>query len=134
MKRKLYQIIAAKISAADRGSESAKDDLNWISRNLLPHGSGFDNGTSIATISTSQKIRFETSFHHMNDAGFYDGWTDHEIIIVPSFVHGFEMRVLGRDRNMVKDYIAEVFSSLLNDEYEEKWDKATGSTFIRVTG
>jgi len=85
------------------------DILDDIEENL-PSGSGFDCGTKIdRERSTSERIILSTSFHHMNDVGMYDGWTEHEIRIVPSLFLGFEIKVGGRDRNQIKEYIADTF-------------------------
>lgn len=80
----------------------------------LPRGSGFDAGTKIDRDSDPEKIRFTTSFHHMNDGGYYDGWTEHVVTISPSFQHLFDVKVSGRDRNQIKDLIATVFRCELN--------------------
>src|ERR1700733_9988314 len=53
---------------------------------LLPSGSGFDNGTKLDTIaSNAEKLVFTTAFHHMNENGYYDGWTEHTVYVTPSF-------------------------------------------------
>lgn len=57
---------------------------------------------------------FETSVHHMNPDGYYDGWTEHTVTVTPSFIGRFDLKVSGRDRNGIKDYIAEVFGSVLS--------------------
>lgn len=83
-------------------------------QSLLPSGSGFDAGTQIdLERSTPEKIVFNTSFHHMDEAGFYSGWTEHDVTVLPSFVHGLDIRVSGRDRNGIKDYIAEAMHHVL---------------------
>jgi hypothetical protein len=46
----------------------------------------------------------------MNEGGYYDGWTEHQVIITPSLQHGFDVRVTGQDRNEIKDYLAELFT------------------------
>src|SRR5689334_20304154 len=52
----------------------------------LPSGSGIDSGTKIdLERSTSARVVLTFSYHHMNDCGMYDGWTDHSAIITPSF-------------------------------------------------
>jgi hypothetical protein len=81
----------------------------------LPSGSGFDNGSEFSfDESRPDKLIFTTSFHHMNDLGSYCGWTDHRIILTPSFIHGFEMKVTGPDKRQIKDYIAQCFSEALD--------------------
>jgi hypothetical protein len=83
----------------------------------LPSGSGFNSGTRFDfDTSTPEKLVFVTSFHHMNEAGYYDGWTEHKVIVTPSLAHGFTLKVSGRDRNQIKDYIGEVFNHALRSD------------------
>ena len=49
-----------------------------------------------------------TSFHHMDEWGGYDGWTDHDIFISASFIDPEITSISGRDRNDIKDYIAQL--------------------------
>lgn len=82
---------------------------------FFPHGSGFDTGTRLDwDKSTGERLVFSTAFHHMNEGGFYDGWTEHEIIVTPSLELGFHLRVTGRNKNDIKEYIAEMFSEILS--------------------
>lgn len=91
-----------------------EDRLDELVREYLPSGSGFDNGTKLNyDRSTPDKLVFETSFHHMNNHGGYDGWTEHVVIVRPSLAHGFVVDVTGRDRNDVKTYIVETFNHVL---------------------
>lgn len=85
------------------------DDLIYKMCKLLPHGSGIDAGSQLLREEcTPVKIVIKADFHHMNEGGFYDGWTEHKIIITPEF-GGFHMKVTGRDRNMIKDYLHQTF-------------------------
>jgi hypothetical protein len=85
-----------------------------------PSGSGWDNGTKIdLELSRKEKLVFKGSFHHMNEHGYYDGWTDHFIVVKPSLAFGFELSITGRDRNEIKDYLSDVFYSWLREEIEE---------------
>ena len=78
----------------------------------LPSGSGFDMGTELLQDeSTNRKIVFKTSFHHMDEYGGYDGWTEHKVIITPAF-GGFHVKVTGRNKNGIKEYIADCFYSI----------------------
>jgi hypothetical protein len=45
----------------------------------------------------------------MHDSGMYDGWTEHTIVLTPSFLGHFDMRISGHNRNEIKDYIADTF-------------------------
>ena len=81
----------------------------------LPSGSGFDSGSKLDESSTPNKLVFSTAFHHMDEAGYYDGWTEHKVIVTPTF-GGIDVRVTGKNRNQIKEYISEVFYSLLQEE------------------
>lgn len=109
---------------------------------LLPHGSGFDSGTKVnLEASHSDKLVFETSFHHMTDSGFYDGWTEHTVTVIPAFIGDYHIRVSGRNVNDIKEYIGEEFEHLLHLDitYElfleqfpqfrivHKWENSDGS-------
>lgn len=77
----------------------------------LPHGSGLDNGVTFDREASSQdRLVFHTSFHHMDEHGYYDGWTDHTIIATPSFISGFQIDIKGKNRNDIKDYLHQLFS------------------------
>lgn len=89
---------------------------NLVQRHM-PSGSGFDSGTALDfDASHADKLVFHTSFHHMNEAGYYDGWTAHKITITPSLSFGFHVRVSGRNRNDIKDYISECFANALRTD------------------
>jgi hypothetical protein len=93
--------------------------LTAIAKNALPRGSGFDSGTKIvAEKCTEEKLVLTTAFHHMDTNGFYDGWTEHTVTVTPSFIGGFNIKVSGRDRNNIKDYIAETLRHALDQPYE----------------
>lgn len=78
----------------------------------LPHGSGLDNGVSLQLVeSSSKKIIFTFSYHHLNENGYYDGWTEHKLIVTPSF-QGFDLLITGNDKNDVKDYLYDVFNEV----------------------
>lgn len=127
----LYRVIAGAIGAAKRCQtrafdgdnpgvrhwtevfESHESRLESIARELLPSGSGIDSGTAIdREKSTENRIVLGTSFHHMTD-GMYDGWTEHEIIVTPSLVNSIDVRVTGRNRNDIKDYLSDLFADVL---------------------
>lgn len=117
---KTYQIIA---HALDTLKGSAVDHIKaaWQERlekalETMPSGSGFDHGTKLDDSSTPDRLVFLTAFHHMTEHGYYSGWTEHKVIVIPDFVHGIALRVTGRDRNEIKGYIAETFQHALTCE------------------
>lgn len=98
-----------------------RDLIDRIDLNCLPHGSGFDNGSNVAIeSSTRDRIVINTAFHHMSEHGFYSGWTDHKVIVTPCF-SVINIRVTGRDRNGIKDYIADVFRDALRADCSEQY-------------
>lgn len=130
----LYRAIASEVSRLDSPTwgANAKEAIETLTRDFLPSGSGFNNGTKFDfDRSKRSKLVFHTSFHHMDENGYYDGWTDHTVTITPSF-DGIEVKVSGRNRNDIKDYIADEFALLLEDvkvrfsllESEARWTVA----------
>lgn len=121
----VYQRIANALHASATCEASGNIDwrdkwrnrLDAIERDILPSGSGFDSGSQIDRDSTNKRIVIDTAFHHMNENGYYDGWTHHKVIITPCLSHGFELRITGRDRNAIKEYIADCFYHVLRQEY-----------------
>lgn len=98
--------------------EIARDQLI---KSFMPSGSGFDNGTSFNDVlSSPERLVFNVSFHHMNERGAYDGWSHHTVVVTPSLVHGFTVRVTGRDRSNIKEFIAESFISELTKEIVDR--------------
>lgn len=123
---KLYRAMAAKLSAIRNCKASG--NAEWEHRHgealsamveLLPSGGGIDNGTKLdVDACTETKIVLSCGFHHMNDHGYYDGWTEHTIIVTPSF-DGIDIRVTGRDRNQIKDYLAETYHYALTQDVQD---------------
>jgi hypothetical protein len=125
---KLYQMLAQIVDARLRCQRDG--NIDWFGKHThrlfdlmkqyLPSGSGFDNGTKLdLDKSNADKLVFATDFHHMNDTGYYVGWTSHRVVVTPSLGFGFTLRVTGRDKNNIKDYIAESFEMDLNAMVEE---------------
>jgi hypothetical protein len=117
----IASLVAARLNclASNNTEWEAKHEAEIIRLvyQYLPSGAGFDGGTKIDfDASTGEKLVFDTSYHHMNEGGFYDGWTEHRVIVTPSLTFGHTLRITGRNRNDIKDYIAEAFSCL-HDEY-----------------
>jgi len=81
---------------------------------MLPRGSGIDNGTTVVEC-TPTRVILECGFHHMNEHGYYDGWTHHRITITPTFA-GIVVKVSGKDRNQIKEYLADTYSACLESE------------------
>ena len=119
---KLYKYLANQLSRIaymernDRyeDAEDIRSTVDDFVKANFPSGSGFDAGTKLDWDRTTQtKLVFTTEFHHMNDGGYYDGWTEHVIYAKPHFLFDVDLRVTGRDRNQIKDYIGETFQLIL---------------------
>lgn len=128
--KKLYVVIArllcATVGCIKNGNvewqNKHKDELRYIEKNLLPSGSGFDVGTKICMeMPNPEKITLITGYHHMDENGGYDGWTEHKVIIAPSLQFGFNIRITGRNKNDIKEYMTDVFNDILDAEYIRKY-------------
>jgi len=111
----LSRLIRARLNA------STKDDKEWVDKHTvyideilkaLPHGSGIDAGMQINyDLSTDTKIVFNFSWHHMDEHGYYDGWSDHELIITPVFGDK-DLRLTGRRLGNIKDHLYQMFDTI----------------------
>lgn len=121
---KVYQKIASTVFALRNCTdndwcERHDERLSRLVRDYMPSGSGFNNGTSIDIDSCSGRLVFCADFHHMNEHGYYGGWTEHKIIVKPDLVFGFDICVTGRNKNDIKEYIADTFHHALNQDISE---------------
>lgn len=123
--QKLATLVLARANCIGSGNHEWEvrhgERLRWLVENMLPRGGGFDAGTKIDFEAQSpDRLVLQTSFHHMNAAGYYDGWTEHRVIIRPSLAYDIDIHVGGRNRNDIKDYIAEAFHVALYEEVDEE--------------
>lgn len=117
------QTLASLIDA--RSNCKASKNTEWFARHSdrigavmrsSPSGSGIDNGTRLDVDEcTENRLVFTCSFHHMNESGSYDGWTEHRLTVTPSFT-GVAIHISGRNRNDIKDYLHAVYSCWLGEE------------------
>ena len=96
------------------------NDQEWEIKKIMvayaPAGSGFDSGTEIDfDRSDNSRLVFNTSFHHMTDNGVYDGWTEHTITVKPGFYFDV-IKVSGKNKNNIKEYIVETFGMFIDTE------------------
>jgi hypothetical protein len=116
--KRLAQLVDARLRCMDSGKTDWKlkheREIERLCREHLPHGSGFDNGTKINfDLSSADRLVFDTSFHHMDEHGGYDGWTEHMVTVTPSLAHDFMIRIGGKNRNDIKEYMHECFNTAL---------------------
>lgn len=106
-----------------------RDVIRTIEKEWLPSGSGFDSGTTFDGELKDGALSFVTAFHHMNEVGMYNGWTNHHVTVRPTFTRDLDIYVHGRNRNGIKDFIAEQFHHALTEKVE--WVVENGETVIR---
>jgi len=121
---KVYQQLAQTINARNNCIEHENDE--WIEKHektindvmeFAPSGSGIDCGTKMdVERSDTNKLLFYAEYHHMNENGFYDGWTKHEIKIIPSLAFEFDIKITGIDRDGIKEYLTDVYCEWLSRE------------------
>jgi hypothetical protein len=131
MSNKLYQVLARTIQARQNCNiiNPIPETREWFVKHSghvcklvsehMPSGSGFDNGTKIdLDASHVNKIVLHTSYRHR--AIDPDEWTEHIVTVTPDLASGFTLRVSGRNRNDIKDYIAETFAHALEQTIEQE--------------
>lgn len=96
-----------------------REQVLHLVKETAPSGSGIDCGTEIdLDKSTPEKLVFTLSYHHMNEHGSYDGWTNHTIVVKPSLVYGLTLTISGRERNQTKEYLHEIYIMWLKTEID----------------
>lgn len=90
-------LVNALSEALEEYQRNGKSDRVQQLESFLPHGSGIDSGTKIdLDKSKPDKIVLKFDFHHMDENGFYDGWsTDWTATITPTFqvFHGIDIHI-----------------------------------------
>lgn len=123
MERYLYSELSsltqARLNCQSKGNtewfDRHEDRIEALVKEYMPSGSGFDHGTRLdMDKSHADKLVFTTAFHHMNESGMYDGWTEHTVVVTPSMQHGFNLRISGRNRNDIKEYMYSTFRDALS--------------------
>lgn len=97
--------------------EKHKAYIEKLVKDYMPSGSGIDTGTKFNfELSSSEKLVFTFSFHHMNSHGEYDGWTYHTVRVTASLPFGFSVHINGGNKNNIKSYLGEIIHEALNKE------------------
>ena len=103
------------------GFENHTETIERVCKDYLPHGSGFDSGSRFDfDKSRPDRLVIRADFHHMDENGFYCGWSEHEIIVTPSLAFRFDVKVTGRDKRGIKEYISDTFHYALNDDVRDE--------------
>ncbi len=123
METRVYKAIAIRLGAIENCIKSGS--TNWqdrheealleIKENHLPRGSGVDRDVEIR--GNKNKITLHSSFHKMDENGFYDRWIDFRVIVTPDLQFGFNLNIIrnfGKDQDL-KDYLHELFEHSLSE-------------------
>lgn len=117
-------------------AQSVDARINCIDRNLLPgvginenkieelieqlpFGGGIDYGVEIDyERSNSDRIVINSTYHVMNDDGYYTGLINYRVIITASLLFGIDVNVVGNfSSNMsargVKEYLIDLYNNAL---------------------
>lgn len=104
-----------------------EDFIDRIVRDWLPHGSGIDSGNRIDLDSKHNRypgryFRIDSSFHLMNDNGFYVGWKDYSVVVRPNF-GGIDLDIVGRVPEYLKEYLADTYYWALSTRVVVEYDR-----------
>jgi hypothetical protein len=127
MKKKVYQELASRLVALRNCNESGneewadkhEDRINEVVSSHLPSGSGIDSGNEFDfDRSTPNKLVIESSYHVMDENGFYNGWIDYTATVEPSLQFGFTVSIRGKfgKRQDIKEYLEELYTNAIRQE------------------
>ncbi len=132
---KVYEKLAMYANALRNSLE--KNNQEWADKHeknikkyldeYLPSGSGIDNGMFFSPLqSDDNKMVICSSFHVLDENGYYDGWIVFTVEIYPAFVGGIDLKINFSDRvnlncvredaSDIKEYLYEVFYDALRQE------------------
>lgn len=117
--QQLAQLIDARLRCIDKGNtewtERHTEKIETLAKEYLPSGSGVDHGTQVNfELSNGERLVLSTAFHHMDEHGGYDGWTEHIVTVRPSLAFGYRLSFSGVNRNDIKEYLSDLFSQQLD--------------------
>ena len=136
MTQALYIRIASAVQARLNCAEHPDTHSFWFGRwserlegyetEQLPSGSGIDCGTKInLDESTGERLVMTLSYHHMNESGMYDGWSEIQIVVAPSLIHDISLDITAidaaqpeEDMELLFDYLGDLYQSALTEVAE----------------
>jgi len=123
MKVPVYKAIAIRLGAIhnciasdnNEWQEKHEHALSKIEENHLPRGSGIDAGVTIE--GDPHKIVLRTSFHVMNENGFYDRCIPFQVVVTASLQNDFDINIIGNFGKYqdLKDYLYDLFQEYLTN-------------------
>ncbi len=75
--------------------EEISSSIEGVGREYLLSGSGFDAGVTVSLDQSSrERIVLLASYHHMDQEGYYCGWSSFKVIVLPAFLlPGFRVEI-----------------------------------------
>lgn len=130
MKIKVYQKLARSIDAYTRCFKSSNAySEQYLARikdmldNDFPHGSGLDDKWAIdLKKSSSNRIILYSSYHAMDENGYYDCWIYFTLTIKPDLANDIDMKITGKFGNKyedIKDNLYQIMDVFLNELVNE---------------
>lgn len=88
--RELASLCQAYRNCVESGNQewelNHRDRIEDLSKRFLPSGSGFDMGCTVdLDESDRRKLVISAPFHHMDEHGYYAGWSDTTVTVTPTF-------------------------------------------------
>jgi hypothetical protein len=92
--------------------------LTYIERNILPSGSGIDNGTRIDTGKCRPTtLVLRADYHKMNENGYYTGWVSFKVTVRAKF-ESIDVNVTGRNVDSdLREYLADTYHHALLETF-----------------
>ena len=116
---RLASTIDARLNCVKSGNKewqaNHEEAIAQMAKDYLPHGSGIDTGCDVDILkSTGNKIVIDAPYHFMDGSGYYDGWEYYTVVITPSLAFGYDIRIIGKNRSNIKEYLHSEFSDALS--------------------
>lgn len=142
-KEPLFRLIAQQVDYSKQANANPRHTYALESlMKHMPSGSGIDSGTKLLLEESSNtELVFQVDYHHMNQSGYYCGWSTRKIVITPSLTSPYCMDFRGEDASgadltawdeeneseyddsdsileSTNDYLADTFRQALETEHE----------------
>jgi hypothetical protein len=116
----LARIVEARLRSIDLNQHEwvakHEQELRKIVHKYLPSGGGYDTGCEIDLDRSRENLLvIKTSFHFMNDVGYYTHWQNYILECTPSLIHGFVMKVKFANHKPVNESDLEFIGDNLYD-------------------
>lgn len=122
---KFYQRIAGCLPLDETNRRRHNKQVATIEKLIqrFDTGSGFDGRAAFNwDESHRNKLVFLIPYHHMNDAGYYDGWSKLKVTVIPDLVFGVHIKITGivrRYRSRDRDYFMDCVTNIILSELEK---------------